>query len=239
MDYNVAKIRDKIRFFEKTDKIVATNFLTPAEVSEVVSVVKNYDFCLSGGFAEAERRIILIGTTEDRIADFCSVLRIEAFNDNALSHRAVLGSVLGLGIKREMIGDIIITGKLCDIIIMREMKEYILNNLTKIGRENVSIKEATFSDLLIANVKREERTVSVASLRLDAVVSSGFGISREKSAGLINLEKVLVNFLPCKNVAKGVSEGDLISVRGFGRIKVLQVLGETKKGRVRILLEVF
>ena len=239
MDYCIAKIRDKIRFYEKTDKVVSTNFLTPVEVNEVISVVRKYSFCLTGGFEEAERRIIIIGTDRDRISDFCEVIRVEAFNECSLLHRDVLGSILGLGIKREMIGDIIENGKFCDIIIKNEMKEYILNNLTKIGREKVSTRTVPFSELASGNKRRIEKILSVASLRLDAVVSAGFGVSREKSAGLINLEKVLVNFLPCKNVSKSVCVGDLISVRGFGRIKILDILGETKKGRIRILIEVF
>lgn len=239
MEYNIAKIRDKLRFYEKTNKINSTNFLTPAEVDEVIHVIKGHDFCLTGGFDEAERRIIILGTNENLIFDFCTVLRIESKNDIVFSHRAVLGSVLGLGIKREMLGDIIINNNVCDIIIMNEMKEYILNNLAKIGKENVSIKEIVFGELLRIDTKKESKTISVASLRIDAVISGGFGIAREKSANLVKLEKVLINFLPCKNVSKSINEGDLISVRGVGRIKVLQVLGETKKGRIRISIEVF
>lgn len=239
MEYNIAKIKDKLRFWEKTDKIVSTNFLTPAEVCEVNHILKNYMHCIVGGFEEAERRIIIIGTDENKISDFCSVVRIETFNDIILSHRNVLGSILGLGIKREMIGDIIVNKKLCDIIIMREMKEYILNNLTKIGRENVSIKEVLFDELLRIDEQKERKVISVASLRLDSIVSGGFDISREKSASLINIEKVLVNFIPCKNISKSINENDLISVRGYGRIRFLNVLGETRKGRIRIAIEVF
>lgn len=238
MEYSVAKIKDKLRICEKTGKVVSTNFLTPAEVSEVIHILKGYEYCITGGFEEAERRIIIIGTDENKVSNFCTVIRVESLN-SVLSHRAVLGSVLGLGIKREMVGDIIVNDKVCDIIIMQEMKTYILNNLTKIGRENVSIKESSFSELLGIDFNKETRIVSVASLRLDSVISGGFGISREKSASLINGEKVLINFLPCKNVSKSIRENDLISVRGYGRIRFLNVLGETKKGRIRISMEVF
>lgn len=239
MNYNIAKIRDKLRLYEKTNKVISTNFLTPAEIDEVLPVIKNCDFCLTGGFDEAERRVVIIGSNQECISDFCTVLRFVAVNDIKLSHRDVLGSVLGLGIKREMIGDIIIDGKVCDIIVMREMREYILNNLNKIGRENVSISEIDFKDLLRSDNNRVRKTISVASLRVDAVISSSFGISREKSAGLVKLEKVLINFLPCKSVSKSINESDLVSVRGFGRIRVLEVLGETKKGRIRIVIEAF
>ena len=129
MDYCVSKVRDKIRFYEKTDIISSTNFLTPAEVEEALPVLRGKEFCLSGGFEEAERRIIIIGTKDDVIYEFCNCLRIEARDVIKLSHRDVLGSVLGLGIKREMLGDIIVNENVCDIIVMREMCEYVLNNL--------------------------------------------------------------------------------------------------------------
>ena len=142
MDYCVSKVRDKIRLYEKTDIISSTNFLTPAEVEEALPVLRGKEFCLSGGFEEAERRIIIIGTKDDVISEFCNCLRIEARDVIKLSHRDVLGSVLGLGIKREMLGDIIVNENVCDIIVMREMCEYVLNNLNKIGK---NYDNATFS----------------------------------------------------------------------------------------------
>lgn len=235
MDYNVAKIRDKLRNYEKYGDVVVTNFLTPAEIEQALEILRGHVFCVSGGFDEAERRVIEIGTSEDMIMQFCTVIRIKACNCE-LSHRAVLGSILGLGIKREMIGDIILADNVCDVIIMNEMKEFVLNNLVKVGREKVVVSEVSFDELLKADSNAHTQNISVASLRIDAIMSSALGISREKSSLLINQEKVLINFLPCKNVSKSVKEGDLISVRGFGRIKLLEVLGETRKGRVRVLV---
>lgn len=239
MDYCVSKIRDKVRLYEKTDIISSTNFLTPAEVEQVLLVLRGKEFCLSGGFEEAERRIIIIGTTENCVKDFCTSIRCTARKDIMLSHRDVLGSILGLGIKREMVGDIIVNKNVCDIIIMREMCEYILNNLYKIGREKVSVESIDLSEIMSLETNAKDVIYSVASLRIDGVISGAFGISREKSSNLFKEEKVLLNFILSKNDSKNVKEGDLISVRGFGRIKILEILGETKKGRIRISVRIF
>ena len=119
------------------------------------------------------------------------------------------------------------------------MCEYVLNNLNKIGREKVKVSKIYFDMLMDIKSNSKDVTYSVASLRIDGVISSAFGISREKSSNLFKEEKVLLNFVLAKNDSKNVKEGDLISVRGFGRIKVLEILGETKKGRIKISVRIF
>lgn len=238
MEYNIAKIRDKIRGFEKTGKVISTNFLTPVEIQEVKNILKNIPFCIIGGIEEAERNIIAIGAENVEIEEFCKVIRIESYNEN-LIHRNVLGSLTGLGIKREMIGDIIVKNKICDIIIMREMKEYILTHLNKIGKDKVRVYEIPFEEILKLEKEKNERNVSVASLRLDAVISISFGVSRETSSRLIELEKVMLNYVICTNSSKNIKENDLISVRGLGRIKIIEILGDTRKGRKMIRIENF
>lgn len=239
MDYCISKVRDKIRLYEKTGIINSTNFLTPAEVEQALPVLRGEEFCLSGGFYEAERKIIIVGTNMDIVKDFCTCIRCTAKKEIVLSHRDVLGSVLGLGIKREMVGDIIVNKNVCDIIIMREMCEYLLNNLNKIGREKVILENVDLNEIMSLGENAKDITYSVASLRADSVISGAFGISREKSSSLFKEEKVLINFLLAKNDSKNIKEGDLISVRGFGRIKVLEILGETKKGRIRIFTRIY
>lgn len=223
MDFNIAKIRDKIRIYEKTGNEVATNFLTPTEVQEAESVLKGIEFSLIGGMNEAERRIIVIGNASVDASKYVVAIRIKSFN-HSLNHRNVLGSVLGLGIKREVVGDIIVQEKQSDVIVVREMKDFILNNLKKVGNEKVEVDEIELEKVMQYESKGEQQTLTVASLRADAVISSAFGISREKSMTLFSQEKVLINFLPCSNNSKAIKEGDLISVRGYGRIRILEVV---------------
>lgn len=152
------------------------------------------------------------------------------------SHRSVLGSVLGLGIKREMIGDIIVQNNLCDIIVSKNVAEYILNNFKFVGHEKVSVKEISLDEILIPEDASKEVKTTVSSLRIDNIISAGYGISREKSAALVKGEMVKLNHVMVKSAVKALREGDLISVRGKGRLEVREIGGTSKSGRIKIIL---
>ena len=124
----LARAFDKVRQYEKTFEVCCTSFLDPAEQAEVTSAVKSVLYNLYGGYEGAERKILIIGTDEPgEVGDFLEVVSIEC--NEALTHRSVLGSVLGLGVKREMIGDIIINEKCADVIVLGSISNYIANNL--------------------------------------------------------------------------------------------------------------
>ena len=231
------KVLDKIKIFEKKQEITHTNFLDPAEQIEIQNVIRKVPHTLVGGYIEAERKVLVIGSAEEETKpyDFLKVIRIEA-NKN-LSHRDILGSLLGLGIKREMIGDILINANLADIIVLKEISSYVLQNLNKIGKEKVKAYEHKLEELLqVENTKKEIKT-TVASLRVDAIVSCGIGVSREISSKLIQTQKVKLNHKLLENASKKISEGDILSIRGYGRLELVSILGETRKDRVRIILK--
>ena len=231
------KVLDKIKIFEKKQEITHTNFLDPAEQIEIQNVIRKVPHTLVGGYIEAERKVLVIGLVEEETKpyDFLKVIRIEA-NKN-LSHRDILGSLLGLGIKREMIGDILINANLADIIVLKEISSYVLQNLNKIGKEKVKAYEHKLEELLqIENTKKEIKT-TVASLRVDAIVSCGIGVSREISSKLIQTQKVKLNHKLLENASKKISEGDILSIRGYGRLELVSILGETRKDRIRIILK--
>lgn len=236
MDYNIAKIRDKLRIFEKTNKSTSTFFLTPSQIEEAKSILKNVSYNIAGGYEDAERNIIIFG--DESYQNFIKVIRIETSGGETLNHRSVLGSLLGLGIKREILGDIIVKENICDIIIMQEMEEYIINNFQKVGNFKIKIKKIAFDEMIIPIDEKNILTVTSASLRADGIISTAFGISREKSSILFDIEKVQINYMPCRNSSKQIKEGDIISVRGFGRITINEIVGETKKGRMRLKIEV-
>lgn len=156
--------------------------------------------------------------------------------NGVLSHRSVLGSVLGLGIKREMIGDIIVQNNLCDIIVSKNIAEYILNNLKFVGHEKVQVQEISLDQITIPEDSSKEVKTTVSSLRIDNIISAGYGISREKSSALIKGEMVKLNHVIIKSAVKTVHEGDLISVRGKGRLEIREIGGMSKSGRIKIVL---
>ena len=231
------KVLDKIKIFEKKQEITHTNFLDPAEQIEIQNVIRKVPHTLVGGYIEAERKVLVIGSAEEETKpyDFLKVIRIEA-NKN-LSHRDILGSLLGLGIKREMIGDILINANLADIIVLKEISSYVLQNLNKIGKEKVKAYEHKLEELLQVKKKKKEIKTTVASLRVDAIVSCGIGVSREISSKLIQTQKVKLNHKLLENASKKISEGDILSIRGYGRLELVSILGETRKDRVRIILK--
>lgn len=229
----LARVSDKMKQYKKTGEIVFTSFLDPLEQSECEGILRDIPHVFSGGYGEPERKIAIIGVdTDDQISLELRFIRI--FSNKSLSHRSVLGSILGLGIAREKIGDIIINDNFCDVIVMESIKDFILNNLNYVGREKVKVSEIDISEIIIPEKETKEINITVASLRLDAVLSSSLGISREKSSSLIEGEMVRVNYKDVTSVNKQIKQGDLISVRGHGRIEVSEVLGESKSGRIKI-----
>lgn len=231
----LARAFDKVRQYEKSFEVCCTSFLDPAEQAEVVNAVRNVPCVLYGGYEDAERKILIVGTNECSVAnDFLEIVSIEC--NETLTHRSVLGSVLGLGVKREMIGDIIINEKFADVIALKSISSYIVNNLKMVGREKVYVKNKDISRLMAVQKEEKETKIIVPSMRLDAVISGGFGISREKASNIIEGELVNLNYKLAKSNSKNVSVGDLISVRGHGRLEIKEIVGETRKNRIRITL---
>ena len=235
MKFLADKISDKVNKFYETGEVQFTNFLDPAELVEVKGVIKYVDTCVCGGFDGAERAVILIGAEQGDFSEILTAIRLTSiFN---FSHRSVLGSLLGLGIKREVLGDIVVKENVCDIIVLKSIAEYILNNLKYVGREKVSLEEIKLEDIMVLEDTSKEIRTTVSSLRIDSVISAGFGISREKSAELVKNECVKVNHIQISSASKSVKEGDLISVRSKGRLEVVSTNGTSKSGRVKLVLK--
>ena len=161
-------------------------------------------------------------------------MRASFFAEDTLTHRDFLGSLMGSGIKRETVGDIFVSTGSCDFLVLREILPYVLQNLTQAGRTKLHAEEIELSDLHVPQQAVKTVRDTVSSLRLDGIVSSGFSISRGKAADYIAAGKCEHNYLPCQKGDKQVSEGDIISVRGLGKIRLAQIGGNTKKGRISI-----
>lgn len=196
-----------------------------------------------GGYPAAERVKICLSPaylpgSEEKGVVSCLILRGN-FPADMLSHRDFLGALLGLGLKREMIGDIIYQGaEKAYVLLDKELASYVRFNLKKAGRYHLKIEELPLeelkSDLAPRRVKEIEGTV--ASLRLDAVSGLGFGLSRSKIAPLIRGEQVKINHQVVKQPSKPVQEGDLISLAGRGRVEVMEIRGKSRKGRTHLLV---
>ncbi len=224
------------------EKFVLTKFLDSTEVS-ILKNNKNYDFSTYyyGGYEEAERlRAILLykDFEEPNSLEFnIACLKIEGNNISTINHRHVLGTVLSLGIKREMIGDIVFDESSIYLFTVREMVNFIKSNLIKINNVYVSVNEINV-DLVKFNDKEELKMINVASLRLDGVIAHTLNISRTKACEAISKGLVQVNHLEILNISYNLKNDDLISVRHFGRIRIVEIEGVTKKNRLRVKISV-
>lgn len=151
-----------------------------------------------------------------------------------LSHRDFLGAILGLGLERSAVGDILVGEGRAVVFCVDAAAELVLG-LTLIGRTGVEAVSGIVGELPLPKFETLDRTVS--SLRLDCIVGACANVSRSRSAQLIGAGLVNADFSVCTNVSAAVKEGEIISIRGFGRFKMSKIVGETKKGRIRVVID--
>ncbi|MBZ4646555.1 MAG: hypothetical protein PWR27_1331 [Petroclostridium sp.] len=241
----VSKVLDQAVMSLKYHEERFTSFLDPYQQNLLIQKLKNInglDIHCWGGYEEAERKIISIFPDYMSPAEICypiSILEAAGSNFNKLSHRDFLGAVLALGIKREKIGDILINDTLSYIFTVSDISQYILMNLNKVANSNVVLKEVDIQKVAIPQKKYKEIHGTVATLRLDSVLSVALGESRSKVLPYIHSEKVNVNWELSNSPSQVLREGDVISVRGHGRMLLDTVGGITRKGRINITIKRF
>ncbi|MGF7185038.1 RNA-binding protein YlmH [Desulfitispora alkaliphila] len=234
----LTKIIDKAEQCLRTHQPNATDFYEPhiiAKVSGILIQVPDLHFTIAGGYSEAERRRIVVYPDYmeyDNELEHISVLQINSLKP--ISHPQVLGTLTGLGIKREKIGDIITTDKYCQVIMDKTVAEFARYNIETIGRVKVTIDETGRDKISLPECQLKEITTTVASMRLDGIVAAGFNIPRQVATNLIKADKVKCNWEIAKSPAVQIEVNDLISCRKHGRIKVVEIIGTTKKDRIKI-----
>lgn len=236
------RLLDLIEITLNRHVISHTDFLEPNLVKLSKSILNRFldiEYVVDGGFENPERSVITIFNDYhyyDRKTD--SPLKAYEISGNIenLEHRDVLGAILGLGIKRDKVGDIGFFDESIKVVLHEDISDFIYFNLKKINKEYVELKEIPLSDL--GEIKEEGtlRNVTASSMRLDCVVSEAFNISRGDSKKLIESELVKVNFDTEEKFHKILEENDLISVRGKGRVRVKEIGGLTRKERIRLTL---
>ena len=234
----------KKRFEELYDRAetrgyaVYSDFLTLAEQDVLLSSVPCAE--LIGGYIAAERKIACFGEAygaEPPCVWIKIAPRQQKFADK-LTHRDFLGSLLGLGIKRELLGDIIIYENEGYLYCLESISGFITDSLTQVKRTTVECTTVDAPPETSTGIP-DESVMTVASCRLDALVSEVFNLSRSQSSELFAAELVFVNARVAKKPAAEPNEGDIISVRGKGRFIYTGAMGETKKGRLRVGVRIY
>ena len=229
----------------KSRKMRLSGFLSPFEMEIAEAVAANYDdvkVSFDGGYIGAERqRAVFMHEDFRGAANYeIAVLKAEWNATFAqLYHRDVLGSLMGLGIDRALLGDLLVSAGAVKILADKKIVDYLLTNLVQIGNAKVTCSIAELGEIAPREERSKDISATVASLRIDSVVAAGFGISRSRAAADVEADKLKLNWQQVKSSSQAVKEGDVISLRGRGRLEVTEIRGQTKKGRIGVSLRRF
>ena len=240
----LAKLWDRIHSGIRKNIPASTCFLSPREQELARYLFGDapglYAF---GGYPDAERKLLCWlpeYLDETALYDEDSplvCLRATFWDGDTPNHRDFLGALMGSGIARETLGDICVGQGICDFFITAEIAPYILQNFISAGRTKLHLEQIPLSQVQIAPPEVKQIKDTVASLRLDSIISSGFRIGRSLAAQHIAAGKAAIDGLPCEKPDKPVTQGMKISVRGLGKIKLTTVGGNTKKGRISVVID--
>ncbi len=239
----LAKVWDKINAGFQKNIPSHTGFLSPREIVLVQYLFGDQPGLNAfGGFCDAERKMYIYlpdYITEDYLSDEDSpivCLRASFYKDDTLTHRDILGALIGCGITRESIGDILMGDHFCDFFVTAEIAPYLLDNFQSAGRVSLKVIQIPLNEASAPEQKYAEITDTVASVRLDSVIASGFRISRSAAAEYIAAGKAAIDGASCEKADKIISEGTKISVRGLGKIMLSRIGHTTKKGRISVII---
>lgn len=224
------------RIIDQADSVVknhvakATTFLSPGEWSYAESVFYHYEdiqWVLEGGYQGAERKRLVIFPDymqHDEVHPPITLLKISHKSKvRHLTHRDYLGALLSAGVERDIIGDIIVTDKMAYLFITPEMRDFIRFNLTTVGSNKVFVEDAAYLPDNTMDQGMNIVTGTVASLRVDSIISVALRLSRQKARDLVDGEKVKVNWVPVQKNVLQLKEQDMISISGYGRFKLLRI----------------
>lgn len=220
-----------------------TGFLSVSDISLLHDTCdrSGIKYTLWGGAENTERQIARFGDVDNIGYDVSFpivILRISPllmkFADE-FNHRDFLGAIMNLGIKREMIGDIVVKGKESYVFAHENIADYIIENLDKVKHTHVKVEKLEVLPELL-ETKKQEKEILVSSTRLDVIIAGRYKLSRNQALQLFRSQKVFVNGRVCENNSYQVKEQDIISVRGFGKLEFRQISGETRKGRIYITI---
>ena len=257
----ISHIIDKQLYSYEHSCFSFTDFCDPYERSLCTSLLtaKNgFNIAYSGGYDNAERVIGIIGfegfkkdfTPDNIVRQNLTCLKVVTSSDRLLSHRDYLGSLMGIGIERYKFGDIIVkdtsestrirnTEQSAFIVSKTDVADFVKANFDKVSNARAIVSETTFEELYTNIPKPVIKKIIVSSMRLDCIISSAYNCSRSEAQEYIKAKRVFVNWRLCGESDKKIYSGDMINLRGKGRLHINEPAGMTKKDRIVIEAEIF
>ncbi len=238
----IARAQDAVSLCERQNCIKSVGFLTPVEAEMVrqslgKTVVRTVFW---GGYEDAERTLFVALPDYMEESDelgLISVIEISGRDIEKLRHPDFLGSILGLGIKRDKLGDILVLDDRCFVFVDENIADYIVENLTKVGNKGVTLRRTEPGEVEIPKRKVERFHATVAALRLDSVIAAAIKTSRAGASEVISDGRVFVNWTQQESTSFKMKPGDVFSVRGAGKFRLSEEVSETKKGRLSVYIE--
>ena len=246
----LSQVLDKIEFSKTREKIEYTDFLDMYQISLVENFLRKIKFTnykLYGGYEEAERKVLIIypekyneSMIEKNYNKILKIVRVKLLEEEKgkYTHRNYLGGIVKLGLKREKVGDILVSDEGADIIVMEDFAEILIKelaNLTRFEKSIITIEE--INNIRKREIKLEIIKIIVPSLRLDNIVSDLARTSRSKAAQIIAQERVFINGQNETKLSKQIKLNDIITIRGKGRFVVKEFVGTTRSGRTIVAIE--
>lgn len=230
---------------ERKAAITMTGFLTPAEGYQLENWSKHTQDCdmvLCGGREQCERTVAFfipyyMDKSELDVSEYICAIKLTS-RFGTPGHRDYMGAVLGMGVKREWVGDIWVMENTAYIFCLPSVLKHLLS-IDKVGRFGVKTESIELQDIPEPERQVKKVSFSVMSLRLDAVVGGMFNLSRTEAAKQITAGNVSLNYTECIRTDAAVHEGDIISLRRSGKGSITATGGTSRKGRLFVYAEIY
>jgi len=237
----ISSLYDDMLLCEKINTVVfSKEFLIPYIYNKLIQLESalNVKILTYGVYEDCERKMVAF-YTEDKPETFpIDLLKITNKSKfKSLAHKDYLGSIMALGIKREMYGDFIVEDDHCYVPVVSEVTSYIMNNLTHLGNCPCKIDILDQDICNVPKLKFDTRTIIITSLRLDNVIPGICNITRGNGNTLISNGSVMINHIECMKKDKLIKPNDIVTIRGYGKYKVSDIVGETQKNRLKIAIK--
>lgn len=243
----VSRIEDLIERCRDGYYVTSSGLLDSHEQALAIRAARNaagVRTMMYGGYEGAERRMLVCIPTEIPMTDeeategLLAVLRASKMpGSRALTHRDYLGSILGLGLGRSVVGDILVRDDGADIIIDPKVADFLMTEYAKAGRTELRTSIVPLDELILPEVRTQTIRDTVPSVRLDNIISTAFKLSRSKAAEAIRGGIVSVDHLECLKPDARVEEGQTFVLKGKGKAVLRELGGESKKGRIWVVIE--
>ena len=235
----IDRVYDLINQSQKQNRAKFSHFLNEKECYIAEKIAKTDNCIFYGGYDNAKRKMLgVFSEFKDSYADEFpfECIKIEWRAKDEVGHRDILGSIMGLGIKRSAIGDIVLEDNFAYVFAEDTVSDHILSQITKIGKVGVKLLKISNPEI---NYKENyiDINASVSSFRIDAMVASAINLSRSKAQSLIMSKGIVLNYDEIHDINKQMKPGDIFSIQGYGKFVFSQVGKNTKSGRIHIVIK--